>query len=396
MTSASAAQVKLFSDDQIAKFDQAKQSITDVDNALAGMVQGGHAQEAAAATMKLYDAWTAAGGTAEEFKKKFPEAVTALEGYSKTSTTVVDDTGQMTDAMGKATSAADILKAAFDALNGKTLTLDEAHIRWTQTLEGVKVAADKGSTSLDLNTLAGSQNAQQFVDAAQRASEFAQAVGDTQGVDAGRAALEQMKQSLIDHAAQAGFDRQAVGNLIDSLFQVPKDTPTALTLHDGASAGIAQVNGALDRINGKTASTYIVNTVVNKTVEQLIHATPIYETGSGGNPIGLPPVRAAGGPVWENQTFLVGERGPELVQFGATGFVTPSDVSRRALAAAAPAASMAGAPAAFAIDYGRLGAAVAAALANRPVVAIGNYNTTPEQGPYELAEALNWQAAGRG
>ena len=35
--------------------------------------------------------------------------------------------------------------------------------------------------------------------------------------------------------------------------------------------------------------------------------------------------RAEGGPVQAGKTYLVGENGPEILQFGASGFITPND-----------------------------------------------------------------------
>jgi TP901 family phage tail tape measure protein len=162
-------------------FNQAKQSIKDTDSALAGMVNGGSAEAAASAAMRLYDAWTQAGGTADEFKAKFPDTVAAMESYSTTSQTVVSDTGEITTGMGEAASAADILKTALDTLNGAQINQVSANIAWTQTLADLKIAAADGTNSLDLNTKAGADNAAQFVDAAKKASEFSQAVADTQG-----------------------------------------------------------------------------------------------------------------------------------------------------------------------------------------------------------------------
>jgi len=120
---------------------------------------------------------------------------------------------------------------------------------------------------------------------------------------------------------------------------VPADTPAAVTLHDNATPGINAVSSLLDHLDGKTAHTTVTNTVITQYLNKVLNAKPGGEAGSGGNPIGLPPVpHASGGPVWPGQPFLVGEQGPEIVQFGASGFVTPSDVSARAInAGAAPA-----------------------------------------------------------
>lgn len=380
-------------------FNQAQQSIKDTDAALSGMVNGGSAEAAAAAAMKLFTAWTQAGGTAQEFREKFPDTVAALQNYSTTAETTVSVTGEITNGMGEAAAASDILKEAFDRLNGVQLTQAQANIRWTQTLADLKIAAEDGTATLDLNTKAGADNAEQFVTAAQRANEFSQAVADTQGIEAGRAALGNMRTALLDSAEAAGFDRTKVEELINTIFRVPADTPTAVTLHDQATPGINQVNSALDAINGKTASTTVYNNVIT-VFKQL--GNPYKETGSGGNPIGLPPVRAAGGPVWPGQTFLVGEKGPELVQFGASGFVTPADVSARAMAASSgiPVGATARAPGGGGVSPEAVGQAVAAAMAaaadRRPTVNVEEWNSYEGTTPHENAEALAMLGRTRG
>jgi TP901 family phage tail tape measure protein len=308
-----------------AEFQQAQQDVEDLDSTLSGMVTGGQAEAAAKATMRLYDAWVKSGGEIGEFRRKFPEAVGAMEAYALTSQTVVTDTGQITNGMGEAKSAADLLKDAIDALNGVALSNVEANIAWTETLLGIKIAAEDGSNSLELNTLAGAANAQQFTDAARKAADFAATVADTEGIEAGRVKIGELRQALLDQAESAGFDIGVVGGLIDTILRVPEDTPTAINLADNATPGIDAVNAALDYTDGRAATVY-VKTVTTEVVNRILNAVPYNEVGSGGNPIGLPPVpgRASGGPVWPGQTFLVGEEGPELVRFNTVGAVIPA------------------------------------------------------------------------
>jgi hypothetical protein len=327
-----------------AAFKQAQQNIEDLDAALAGMVTSGHAEGAALAATRLYDAWTDAGGTAEEFRDKFPEVMSAMEAYSLASQTTVDDSGAIRDGFGEAAAASDVLKGALDELNGVAMSNAKANINWTETLHGVKIAAEDGSASLDLNTLAGAQNADQFVTAAEKASTFAQTIADTQGIDAGRAAVERLRGELLDQAEAAGFDRAAVEKLINQIFKVPADTDTAINLHDKATPGIKSINEFLDRTDGRVATTTVVNTTVNRIVSQLVHARPYYETSSGGLPglpnvpreqgglVGVPAYAGGGSPI--PGLALVGERGPELVSFGRQGYVTPADLTAQALAAA--------------------------------------------------------------
>lgn len=402
-------------------FKQAQQSIKDVNDALSGMVSAGHAEAAAAAMQRLFEAWTASGGTASDFKEKFAGAVTALRDYKSTSETTVSATGEITNGLGEAATAADILKAAFDALNGVQLTQAEANIKWTQTLADLKIAAKDGSDSLDLNTKAGADNAQQFIDAAQRANEFSQAVADTSGLEAGRAKLADLRQSLLDSAEAAGFDRDKVAALIDVIFQVPADTPAAVTLHDQATPGINAVNSLLDHLDGKTAHTTVTNTVVTEYLTKVLGgAKPYSEAGSGGNPIGLPPVGGAIGGIVHAfagggfqpmqggiaqivapQTYrLIGDRITDDEAYIPINGDARSHAILRATAGRMGYAVGRGIPvgqssgqgaAPLAIDYGRLGAAIAAA-SPKGGVQIGQIVTQRNETAPELAAHLTFLA----
>lgn len=326
---------KTLIDKQVVAFDQLKQNVKDVDTAMAGLVSSGHADAAAAAANRLLDAWVAQGHSIDEFKKDFPQLDQAMGNYQASSTTTISTTGEITTGLGEAKTAADLLKAAFDSLNGIQLTQAEAQVSYTEALKGIKIAADDGTKGLDLNTLAGAQNASQLIQTAQQADALAQAIGNTSGVDAGTAALGRFRAEIIQQAKHAGLDAAQVQALIDKIFKVPANTPTTINLHDKATPGIAAVDDYLNRINGKTST--VVLTTIQRTISQLINATPIGMgpmTGQGGI-VGLPaiPHRAAGGPVAADQTYLVGEHGPELVRMGGTGFVTPADLTAQTFAA---------------------------------------------------------------
>ncbi|SCX37970.1 phage tail tape measure protein, TP901 family, core region [Klenkia marina] len=316
------------------EFAQAQQNVADLDDALAAMVGNGNAEAAANATMQLYNAWVRSGGEIGEFRRRFPDAVAAMEGYVETSTTVVDETGAITGAMGEAKSASDLLKQSFDALNGIYLTAAEANVQWTQAMADLSIAAENGSTSLDLNSAAGADNAEQFINAATQARDWAAAVGDVSGPEAGRAKLAELRDALINNAVATGFNRDEVTNLINELFRVPSDVQSAAALVDNATPGINAVNAALDQINGRTATTY-VNTVVTQTINRILGASPSSEAGLGSSGlVGVPdvPGRASGGPVSAGRTYLVGEEGPELVRFAQAGMVFNAPKTRALLA----------------------------------------------------------------
>jgi hypothetical protein len=108
------------------------------------------------------------------------------------------------------------------------------------------------------------------------ASEFAQAVADTQGLEAGRAALGNFRDALIDQAVKAGFSRDSVIGLIDRSSRCPKDTPTAVTLHDQATPGINAVNNLLDRSTARRPHDGPDNTVVTQYLNKVLgNAKPV-------------------------------------------------------------------------------------------------------------------------
>jgi uncharacterized MAPEG superfamily protein len=76
-----------------------------------------------------------------------------------------------------------------------------------------------------------------------------------------------------------------------------------------------------------------ISSVVSKTVNIVANVI--------GNPFG----RASGGPVLSGQTYLVGEKGPELLTIGSTsGFVTDAQRTRRVLGGSTESVAPSGAP----------------------------------------------------
>lgn len=82
------------------------------------------------------------------------------------------------------------------------------------------------------------------------------------------------------------------------------------------------VNDALSGISDKTVHVN-ADLRISHAANAALHAAAPLTIGSA---------RAAGGPVGPGSMYLVGERGPEVVTFGASGFVTPNSSSRQLLA----------------------------------------------------------------
>ena len=97
------------------------------------------------------------------------------------------------------------------------------------------------------------------------------------------------------------------------------------------------------------------------------------------------PARAAGGPVWPG-TFLVGEEGPELVEFSGSGQVFNAADTRRYLSAGGPGSNLMAVPSSVSLDARSL-AALEAARGGDHVEFSGGINirsTDPKQSLTEL------------
>ncbi len=101
---------------------------------------------------------------------------------------------------------------------------------------------------------------------------------------------------------------------------------------------IPEVGKTVDDLTGSvdkgTAAVYGLGAAANATNDQLAEFWKNFYANFGNNPIGTPhpgptmpgagmQTRASGGPVSAGQSYLVGERGPELFTAGASGFITP-------------------------------------------------------------------------
>lgn len=135
------------------------------------------------------------------------------------------------------------------------------------------------------------------------------------------AATDQMNsqiKALEQTAIKAGMSKGAVDTYIATLLGIPVSRVTQIIADtDPATKG---VEALIKKINGSKATI---------TVYEDSSGT-VVAPGSGGRK-----ARAQGGPVEAMNTYLVGENGPELVTFGASGYVTPNSMLQPAILAGA-------------------------------------------------------------
>lgn len=282
---------------------------------------------------------------------------------------------------------ADLLAKALDVLNGPTLDAREAARGFQEALDAVTEAmGEEGFTAtLDTTTEAGRANAAMLDDIAKAAMEQATALGHNTGsYDAFRASLDSSRQSLFDTAMQFYGNEEAAWAYVDSVLAIPSEAETDINLptYNQVTDQLSHVHNRIAGIPPQTWTNVGVlsaaaiaqleavgvktRTLPDGTVEvsaatrqaeidlanvardrqaiitaQVRFGSSVRMAENFGNAIGgqVGPGASRSIPAYANGggIALVGERGPELVRFGAQGYVTPADLTRHALEAASAA-----------------------------------------------------------
>jgi TP901 family phage tail tape measure protein len=135
-----------------------RERVEAMDQALAGLVQGGHAAEAQAAFDRLAASVAGQGVSVEELRALFPAYAGAVETAGSASG---EASGQIAGMGGSAKEAADqvqALKDAFDRLFGIQMSMDEATLRYKQGIIDLNKELKDGAHSISLNTEEGLKN----------------------------------------------------------------------------------------------------------------------------------------------------------------------------------------------------------------------------------------------
>ncbi len=219
-----------------------------------------------------------------------------------------------------ATSEANGYQGVLTALSGTVLALDNAEAGFTIALDGVSKAAQANGTSLDVNTVKGAQNIQAFTGVAQAADKAAvslyQTEVSTKGAnvafaDANNKLLTE-KSAFEQAAIKAGFNKQQIDRLADSLFKLPQDIP--IDVHANTTPALTAVNTTINRINDSYGTIQVYANVHNPSGGKAL--------GAGGGTGALTNQGyASGGPVTAGSMVAVGEHQQETAVFGQDAYI---------------------------------------------------------------------------
>ena len=270
---------------------------------------------------------------------------------------VADANAELANETARAVGELRRLADEFAELSGAPRDVDEASRRakdavqsMMETFAGANFDGfNYANIGIDENTEAGRRNAdaiQRAVEAAERLAE-AQALTDTTG-KASTETLQGMADQLGRLRDAGILTEEEYQKLLDIYSLTPEaiattvvaDTANAKTDLDDLKAqllelpGVTEPERALIEAAPDAAALANVERSLNLVARsRQVLITPKYEAGAfkGLPTFGIPQERAAGGPVWPGEPFIVGEQGPELGFFPANGGMVDAQTTARIL-----------------------------------------------------------------
>lgn len=216
----------------------------------------------------------------------------------------------LADKFNRQKTATDLLVQSMFKLQNLALGLSGAEINFQQSIDDATSAVKNNGKNLDINTQKGRDNKSALDNIASSANAQTQALIDGgKGWVAADASAETSRKAFVKVAQQMGLSKSEAKKLADQLIAIPPKKNVSL-----AVTGAAKAKADVDRLANAVAA------LKNRTVY-----VNMVQSNIGGVPAGIKaPGRASGGPVVAGRTYLVGEKGPELVTMGGNGNVTPN------------------------------------------------------------------------
>lgn len=336
-----------------------KETLGDVDTALADLVKSGNADQAAAAFEMLAKRANSEGLTTAELRKELGDYQQALADVEMEQRLAADAMGLYGQQAQEVQAKLDAQKTSADALAQSINALNNQQLIARGGMRGLEAAIDAASEALkengrtlDIGTEKGRANQQALDDlasATMKAAEFARENGASWSevnsiYDTGRAKLIAVAQQMgmnkdqakaladqilktPDKTARLKGNMQDLQAKLDSakrqLARVPDSRKARVTANiDALNYALAKARDKLNALDGKTVTTYVVtqhSSTSGSGLKELAFAH--------GGVVGA----AGGGP--RSRMTLVGEQGPELVDLAPGSRVRSNPDTRRMLTA---------------------------------------------------------------
>jgi len=345
---------------------QAQEQINSIDESLASMVQGGHADLAAAALKRLQEALAEKGGDPAKLAgemHKYQDAIAASAETDKVAAASMGELGEQAMKTSKALDAqamtAKGLKEAISDLNDVNRSALDGMAGFEAAIDAAEKAISENGRSLnyvhgemDLTTeKARNEEAALTALASKTDAAAVAALNAGSSMDEVNAIYDKGRDQLMKLGQQMGLTRDQARELTEQILSTPDktaylrgdlsdlkaklaETETALRTATGEKKvkllaekdqlvhDLQDVQSQIDALRGKTVTLSVRTVNVNGDQYQHGFATGgVVGAAAGGGP--------RGGLTW------VGEQGPELVRLPVGSTVTPAGQSRAMAAAAA-------------------------------------------------------------
>jgi hypothetical protein len=241
---------------------EAKDNIKSIDQALANLVQGGHADLAAAALVKLKAAYAKGGhdvgnftGSLKDYKKAVDDAKFAAELTAQSQGLFGQQAQQTAAQLDKQKASADGLRGAIQALNDVNRAGLGGMIAFNQSLADAAKAARKNAGALSMTHGQLNLNSQKARDAASALQDLADKTDSAAGSARESGAswekvngiYQQGRAALIKNAQAMGLSASQAKQLADQILKIPNKTAKFKMDTEDARAGLAAFNAAVKR-----------------------------------------------------------------------------------------------------------------------------------------------------
>jgi hypothetical protein len=237
----------------------ARENISNLDGALAELVQGGHADQAEAAFERLRAAAAKQGISLRELQVAFPEYFAALNGSKTASVEAASGAELLAVGLEAAAAAGRSLISVFDELNGGAIDYARAEIAALESADALTESLRANGRTMDANTEKGRANKQALLDAVEAAAAAAEAkYQETGSVEAASAEYQRHISALRATLRAAGLTEAQVDSLIGTFARMPDSvTVNIKTPGLGAAQAMAKaLRGQLQWLNGRRIVIY--------------------------------------------------------------------------------------------------------------------------------------------
>lgn len=282
----------------VGKFQE---QVSQLDEALASLVEGGKADEAAAAYDQLIGSLDPS--IVDEVKESFSGYNEAVANVPPATAGAATSFAGLEAPVEDAQAAIDGLSDAIDAILSQFFDVDEASDAFQSSLLDIAELADDNTRSLEDNTREGLANQEMLRNSVKAGADQIRAMAE-QGATGEELAstIASLKQQFIDQATAAGFSREKIAELSAAFDAIPAAVTTQVSTLgvDDSLLKVQTLQTRLNQVNGLQVKASIrVDEVLGTTVARGSFAGRVTERADGGMiPLGLGGPREDNVPAW--------------------------------------------------------------------------------------------------